>query len=110
MTTKKLKVSELQDFDAAEFINDAEDVLMYLNVVLEENDPSALAEALGTIARSAGMSKISERTGIARESLYKALKPQSQPRFETLSKVANSLGFRFVLEPLENSEAELAHS
>ena len=110
MSTKKLKIEELEDFDAAEFITEADDVLAYLNIVLEENDPAAFAAALGTVARSAGMSKISEHTGLARESLYKALKPQSQPRFETISKVANSLGFKFVLEPLLEAHDELAHS
>ena len=103
----KINVDDLKHFDAADFINDAEDVLHYLNVVLEENDPAALAEALGTIAKSEGMSKISESTGISREALYKALKPESKPRFETLSKVANSLGFKFVLEPINKPHEEV---
>lgn len=55
-----MKISELEKFDAADFINDGEEALHYLKVVLEENDPSAFAEALGTIARSHAMSKISE--------------------------------------------------
>ncbi len=52
-----MKISDLKEFDAADFINDEEDILNYLNVVLEENDPSALAQAADTIARSKGMSK-----------------------------------------------------
>lgn len=107
MSIEKL---ELKEYDPAEFINSPEDVLMYLNVVLEDNEPGELAAALGHIARSEGMAKIAEKTGIAREALYKALKAKSQPRFETLSKVANSLGYRFVLEPLNNAQEELAHS
>lgn len=94
-----MKISELKTFDAAEALNDAEDILNYLNVVLEENDPGALANALGTIARSKGMSKISEQSGITREALYKALRPESSPRFETITKVCRSLGFKLVLQP-----------
>lgn len=36
--TKKVKVSELPEFDAAEYLNSEEDVAAYLTTVLEEND------------------------------------------------------------------------
>lgn len=62
-----MKISELEKFDAADFINDGEEVLHYLKVVLEENDPSALAEALETIARSQFMSSISVSSGITKK-------------------------------------------
>ena len=50
--TKKIKISELPEFDAAEYLNCEEDVATYLTTVLEENDPALLATALGDIARS----------------------------------------------------------
>jgi DNA-binding phage protein len=53
--TKKIKVSELPEFDVAECLNSEEDVAAYLTSVLEENDPALLATALGDIARSRGM-------------------------------------------------------
>jgi probable addiction module antidote protein len=62
-----VKISELEKFDAADFLNDEEEVLYYLKVVLEENDPIALAEALGTIARSHVMRKISESSMTPKE-------------------------------------------
>jgi DNA-binding phage protein len=37
---KKIKVSDLPEFDAAEYLNSEEDVAAYLTNVLEENDPS----------------------------------------------------------------------
>ena len=43
-------------------------------MVMEENDPAALAKALGTIARAGGMSEIAAMEGIRREALYKALR------------------------------------
>jgi probable addiction module antidote protein len=55
--TKKIKISELPEFDAAEYLNSEEDVAAYLTTVLEENDPALLAVALGDIARSRGMTQ-----------------------------------------------------
>ena len=49
----KIKVSELPEFDAAEYLNSEEDVATYLTAVLKENDPALLAAALGDIDRAA---------------------------------------------------------
>ncbi|MEN8664973.1 MAG: transcriptional regulator, partial [Polycyclovorans sp.] len=48
--SKTIKLSELPGFDAAEQLPDDKAIAEYLAVVLEENNPSALAGALGTIA------------------------------------------------------------
>ncbi len=50
--TKKIKVSELQEFDAAEYLSSDEEVAAYLTTVLEENDAALLAAAIGDIARA----------------------------------------------------------
>lgn len=44
-------------------------------------NPAALADALGTIARSRGMSDLAKASGVTREALYKALRPECQPAF-----------------------------
>lgn len=102
--TKKLKVSKPQEFDAAEYFNTQEDVAAYLTTVLEENDPALLAAAIGDIARARGMTQVAKDSGIAREALYKALRPGSEPRFETISRVCAALGVRLVAQPV-HSEA-----
>jgi probable addiction module antidote protein len=56
-----------------------EDVVNYLNLVLEENDPAELNHALGTIARARGMTEVALASGLTREALYKALRPTSHP-------------------------------
>lgn len=97
--TKKIKVSELPEFDAAEYLNSEEDVAAYLTAVLEENDPALLAAALGDVARSRGMTQVAKDSGITREALYKALRPGSSPRFDTVSRVCAALGVRLVAQP-----------
>ena len=101
--TKKIKVSELPEFDAAEYLNSEEEVAAYLTTILEENDPALLAAALGDIARSRGMTQVAKDSGITREALYKALRPGSEPRLDTISRVCAALGVRLVAQPVHGS-------
>ena len=52
--SKKMRISELPDFDPTEQLKDEHDMAAYLTAVLEENDPALLAAALGDIARARG--------------------------------------------------------
>ena len=97
--SKKIKISELRKFDMAEHLPDEQAIAEYLTVVMEENDPAALAEALGTVARARGMTEIAKASGLAREALYKALRPASDPRFATISRVCAALGVKLVAVP-----------
>lgn len=103
--SKKIRVSELPEFDAAEYLNNDEEVAAYLTAVLEENDASLLAAALGDIARARGMTQVAKDSGITREALYKALRPGSEPRFDTISRVCAALGVRLVAEPDNHARA-----
>jgi probable addiction module antidote protein len=98
MKRKTIKATELPEFDAAEYLDSDEAIADYLTQVLAENDGSLLAAALGDIARARGMSQIAASTGLAREALYKALRPGAQPRFDTVSRVCAALGVRLVAE------------
>jgi probable addiction module antidote protein len=97
--TKKIKVSELPDFDAAEYLTTDEDVAAYLTTVIQENDAALLAAALGDIARSRGMTQVAKDSGITREALYKALRPGSEPRLDTVMRVCVALGVELVVQP-----------
>jgi len=98
--TKKIKISDLPDFDMAEQLRDDEDITVYLNLVLEDGDSSLLVAALGDIARARGMTDISRASGITREALYKALRPNAHPRFDTISKVCKALGVKLQVEAI----------
>jgi hypothetical protein len=56
-----IKVFELKEFDAAEYIKDAADVMEYLRLTLEENALLALADALEVISRSEGFTQLKLR-------------------------------------------------
>jgi len=98
--TKKIKVAELPEFDITEYLDDEGAIAEYLTAVIEEKDPSALAQALGTVARARGMTEIAKASGMGREALYKALRPNAQPRFETVTRVCEALGVKLVAQPV----------
>ncbi|MDP2794982.1 MAG: putative addiction module antidote protein [Sulfurisoma sp.] len=96
--TKRIKVADLPDFDAARYFDSEEAIAAYLTDILTTNDPALLAAALGDIARARGMSEIAKASGITREALYKALRPGAQPRFDTVSRVCAALGVKLVAQ------------
>ncbi len=96
---QKIRISELPEFDITEYLENDQAIAEYLTIVLGENDPDALTQALGTIARAKGMTEIAKATGLSRESLYKALRPGAHPRFETIVKVCQALDIRLVAQP-----------
>ena len=99
MTPQKINITDLPEFDMAEHLDSDQAIAEYLSIVLEENDPAEFAHALGTIARAKGMTEVARASGLTREALYKALRPTSQPRFDTIMKVIHSLGLKISVQP-----------
>lgn len=96
----RIKVEALPESDAAPYLADEATMAAYLTDILEANDSALLAAALGDVARARGMSEIAKASGITREALYKALRADAQPRFDTISRVCTALGVRLVAQPL----------
>ncbi len=97
---KKIQVADLPEFDLAEQLKTEEDIAVYLTMVIDEGDMAELAHALGVAARARGMSDVAKASGITREALYKALRPDASPRFDTISRVCAALGVRLVAQPV----------
>lgn len=87
-----------QSFDTSDFLDDDEIIAEYLTAALEESDPDVFLTAIGQVAKARGMARIADRTGLGRESLYKALAPGAKPRYDTVLKVLQSLGVKLVLK------------
>lgn len=58
----------------------------------------AATHAIGIEARAQGMRKISRRAGVARESLYRTLSGEQDPRFGTIARVLRALGLQLRVE------------
>ncbi len=93
------------DFNVAEHFDNVELIVLHLNNILKTNDAALLAASLGEIARARGMKEIAKLTGITREALYKALRPNSSPRFDTVNRVCTALGVCLVAQPVTTGKA-----
>lgn len=94
-----MDTNELIPFDITEYLDSDEAVAEYLNQVLEEGDNEEFLRAIGYIAKAKGMAQIAQETGLGRESLYKAFRPNAKPRFETVMKVMSALKLQFAATP-----------
>ena len=45
--------------------------------------------------------EVAKKAGITREALYKALRPNASPRFDTISRVCQALGVRLEARPIQ---------
>ncbi|MBU3610952.1 putative addiction module antidote protein [Polynucleobacter wuianus] len=91
---KKKKIKELPKFDVVDYLKTDKDIAGYLSAVLEDGDAALFVAAIGDIARATGMTEIAKKSGVTRESLYRALKIEARPRFETVAKVVHALGMK----------------
>lgn len=94
-------VEQFGPYDGADYLHDLDAAAAYLEATLEDaGDPSLVAQALGTIARSGNLSQLARRVGMSREGLYKALSADGNPSFATIVKVAGALGLKLHFEPV----------
>ncbi len=93
--------TKLKDYDIADHLRTPEEMAAYLEACIAESDgdTSFVVKALGDIARAKGMTQIAQETGLGRESLYKALSADGNPRFETIVRVAKALGLEISVRP-----------
>ena len=87
-------------FDVINYLKTEKDIEEYLNIVLEEKDYTYLPIALADIARARkAMSAAAKAAGVTRTNLYQSLSEDGRPAFETVAKVAHSLGYKITLVP-----------
>jgi probable addiction module antidote protein len=86
-------------YDTARYLKTERDVVGYLEAAFEDGHPLVIAAALGDVARAQGMSDIARKTGLGRESLYKALAPDGNPQLSTVLSVLRALGLALRVVP-----------
>jgi probable addiction module antidote protein len=90
---------DTKPFDAAEYLTTEVAQAEHLTAALEENDPAFFADAIGVVLRARGMSQLAKKTGLTRDTLYKAFGEGGNPTLDTLFRVLRALGIRLVATP-----------
>jgi probable addiction module antidote protein len=89
--------TKLSEFDTSAYLDNEEVIAEYLTAALEDTNPDVFLAAIGNVAKARGMSAIAQKSGLGRESLYKALAPGAKPRYDTVLKVLHSLGVKLTV-------------
>ncbi len=97
---------KLRRFDPANYLEDDEDLSIFLTDALESGHTGVVLDALSVAARVKGMTEVAEKAGLGRESLYKALKDGASPRFDTVLRVIQALGLKLVVAQASKTDDE----
>ena len=82
-------------FDVADYLETEADMAEYLSEVLALEDPAYFQNAA-----------VARKSGLGRQSLYKALSESGNPEFSTVVKVLAALGIKITAAPMEERSAK----
>lgn len=89
---------ETTRFDILDHLKTPEERLAYIEAAFDDGDTAFIANALGDVARSMGMTAVAKEAGVTREALYKALSEKGDPKLSTLLGVMKALGIHLTVE------------
>jgi len=90
-----------------ESLQNPEEAAAYLNAHLDEEDSEELfLLALRDVAKAHGFSEVAEQADLGRESLYKALSKDGNPKLSTLKSLLKVVGLTLAIETDESDEKE----
>lgn len=93
-----------------ENLKDLKEAVGYLNAALEDDDRRVFLLALKDVADAwGGMKKLSTKTKLNREGLYRALSEKGNPELASLIAMLESLGLRLAVEVKEPVKRESGH-
>lgn len=88
-----------QKYNSSDYLKTPQDVALYIEAALEEDDPKILLAALRDVTESqGGMAMMAKKTGLGRESLYKSLSENGNPKLSTLFEVIKALGLHLTVK------------
>ena len=84
-----------------------DELIAEINAALAAGDSRTVVDTLGGVARTRRMSQVAKETGLARESLYRALSSGGNPEFGTVLKVLDAVGLRLTVNKINPRPSEL---
>jgi len=102
-----MKLVELSENSLLKDLKNPTFAARYLELILQDGSLQALLLAIRNVALAqGGIKKIADKTGLGRESLYKALSLKGNPQFSTLQKILSRCGLEFTV--IVSSERKVA--
>lgn len=98
------KVIKKYEDSLNEALKDPTEAAAYLNAHLMDDEldgDELFLIALRDVAKSHGFSEIADKADLGRESLYKALSPEGNPKFDTLRSLLRAMGLKLTVTPNE---------
>lgn len=87
-----------------EKLTDPELACRFISEAMEEHDPEYLKVALGDIVKAYGVSYISEKSGLGRQTIYKMLSEEGNPTHKNLVLILDAIGLELTVKP-KNTKA-----
>ena len=87
-------------------LHSPEGIAEYLNEAFETGDGYFIASAIGDAARAHGMKAIAEKVRLERSSLYRSLKGEISPGFDTIMRVLTALDIQLFAKRRPRSSDE----
>lgn len=100
-TTKRVYPSSVP-FKASDYLKSEREIATYIEGMLEDGDARMVPIALRTVAEAlGGMAALAERTGLSRETLYRTLSKNGNPRLDTLAALLDAFGLRLSVQAIK---------
>ena len=102
-TRNKRMPKRTKDYEAdlVEKLKDAEFAVEYLNASLEDSEEGAeerFLMALRQVAKAHGMTTVAEKSGMARQAMYRALSESGNPELSSLKALLDAMGLKLAVE------------
>src|SRR5688572_10228797 len=94
------KRTRIYEADLIEQLKDAEFAAEYLNASLEDEDKGSEERfliALKHVAQAHGMTAVAEKSGVARQALYRALSEDGNPELSSLKSILSAMGLKLAV-------------
>jgi probable addiction module antidote protein len=85
-------MTKLTEYNPFDHLLGEDELSQYLTDAYEDDDPAVFVVALGHAIKHKGVAQIAEATGLNRESLYKVINGQVQPKWNTIHRLMHALG------------------
>ena len=87
-------MTKLTEYNPFDHLLGEEELSQYLTDAYEDDDPAVFVVALGHAIKLKGVAQVAEAAGLNRESLYKVINGQVQPKWDTIHRLMHALGVR----------------